>query len=288
MKLGAPFTAILLTSVIVAPRCRASDFDDDPQGSHQLSLADLAGYRAALSGKPTADDARSADPPAQVQFKDLWNRADVFLGRRVTVQGRVARIFRQGPVGSFPPLAEVWITSPAGDLFCAVFPQLGSTDDNHAETVTGLQVVAGGTAFVPGEKHVDSKRAAGTPEVARTVRFTGTFLKMVRYAGGDGPRLAPLVVGNRRPVPVSTEPIAADSSSEEADAITDVTSGKRRSGAAVEPACWALGLAIAVSGAIILARWHLGATVRPATGRAASTRIIPDPPLEFVEPRDEQ
>ena len=51
-----------------------------------------------------------------------------FEGRRITIQGRVSRIFRQGPVGSFPPLAEVWITSPAGDPFCVVCPQPGSTD----------------------------------------------------------------------------------------------------------------------------------------------------------------
>ena len=61
-----------------------------------------------------------------VKFRDLWNRPDVFRGRRVTVEGRVVRIFRQGPVGSFPPLAEVWITSPAGDPFCVVFPQTPS------------------------------------------------------------------------------------------------------------------------------------------------------------------
>ena len=38
------------------------------------------------------------------------------------------------------------------------------------------------------------------------VRFTGTFLKMVRYAGGDGARLAPLIVGDRLPVAVALNP----------------------------------------------------------------------------------
>ena len=82
-----------------------------------------------------------------MSFKDLWNRPDAFRGRRVTVEGRVQRIFRQGPVGSFPALAEIWIASPAGDPFCLVVPQ-----------------------------------AAGVPKLGQTVRFTGTFLKMVRYA----------------------------------------------------------------------------------------------------------
>ncbi len=76
----------------------------------RLGLADLAGYRAALSGKATADDAGAADPPAQVRFRDLWERPDAFRGRHVIVEGRVVRIFRQEAVGSFPALAEVWIT----------------------------------------------------------------------------------------------------------------------------------------------------------------------------------
>ena len=96
--------------------CRGSGQDDE------LSLADLTAYRAALSGKATADDARPSDPPARVGFRDLWERSDAHRGRRVTVQGRVERIFRQGPVGSFPPLIQVWVYSPAGDPFCLVFP----------------------------------------------------------------------------------------------------------------------------------------------------------------------
>ena len=44
------------------------------------------------------------------------------------------------------------------------------------------------------------------PEPGRMVRFTGTFLKMVRYAGGDGARLAPLIVGDQPPTCVSAEP----------------------------------------------------------------------------------
>jgi hypothetical protein len=281
MKLGAHFQAILLMSVILAPRCRASSLDDNPQTSHQLSLADLGGYRAALSGKPTADDARPSDPPVQVKFKDLWNRPDVFRGRRITIQGRVARIFRQGPVGSFPPLAEVWITSPAGDPFCVVFPQPGSSDD----AATGLQGAASGTALALEEKHGDAERVAAIPELGRTVRFTGTFLKMVSYAGGDGARLAPLVVGDRLPTTVARKPAAGDSSSEEAS--PDATGGNRHSGTVLGPAYWALGLAVLALGAVILARWHLRMPGRLSVGRRTFSPSIADPPLEFIRPHDE-
>ena len=43
------------------------------------------------------------------------------------------------------------------------------------------------------------------------VRFTGTFLKMVRYAGSDGPRLAPLIVGGQQPAPYALKTAASDS-----------------------------------------------------------------------------
>ena len=134
MKLVTCLVTIVFSGVLAA-RCQASCLDDDSQTSHQLTLADLAGYRAALSGKPTADSARASDPPVETKFKDLWNRPRCFRGRRVSVQGHVARVFRQGPVGSFPALAEVWITSPAGDPFCVVFPQPEPTDlDNPSGT----------------------------------------------------------------------------------------------------------------------------------------------------------
>lgn len=165
MKPGPRFQAIVLMSVILVPRCRASTLDDPPQASHQLSLADLAGYRAALSGKATADDARTSDPPTQVKFKDLWNRPDVFRGRRITIQGRVSRIFRQGPVGSFPPLAEVWITTPAGDPFCVVYPQPGSTDDDLPQTATSVQALAGEKAVFLEQEQRNAEQTAAMPEL---------------------------------------------------------------------------------------------------------------------------
>jgi hypothetical protein len=282
MKRVAHLQAIVLMSVIpLAPRCRASSLDDQPQTSHQLSLADLAGYRAALSGKPTADDARASDPPTPVKFKDLWNRPDAFRGRRITIQGRVSRIFRQGPVGTFPPLAEVWITSPAGDPVCVVCPQPGSTDD----PATGLQAAAGEKALPLEEKQRNAERGGAMPELGRTVRFTGTFLKMVSYAGGDGARLAPLVVGDRVPMAIASKPAADHSSSEEAD--LDRTGGNRHSRIALGPAYWALGLAVLALGAVILARWHLRVPARLSAGRRTSSPSIADPPLEFIEPHDQ-
>jgi hypothetical protein len=277
MKPGAHFQAIMLISVILAPRCWASSLDDHSQTSDQLSLADLAGYRAALSGKPTADDARASDPPAHVKFKDLWNRPDVFRGRRITIQGRVSRMFRQGPVGSFPALAEVWITTPVGDPFCVVFPQPGSTNDN----ATSLQGVAGGSALSLEETHGDAGGAAAMPEIGQTVRFTGTFLKMVSYAGSDGARLAPLVVGDRPPTSIAPKLDTSDSSFE--GGHTNANGDKSDSSMALGPAYWALALAVLALGAVILARWHLRAPARLATERRTSSPSVADPPLEFIE-----
>ena len=172
-------TAFVVASVLVLG-CSIASFADDSESPHQLTLADLAAYRAALSGKATGENAKSSDPPVRVVFRDLWNHTDEFRGRRVTIQGRVERIFRQGPIGSFPALAEVWIVSPAGDPFCLVVP---NESDNGI-----LSVIDQGL-----EDRATSKE---TPALGQTVRFTGTFLKMVRYAGGDGARLAPLVVGD--------------------------------------------------------------------------------------------
>jgi len=214
----------------------------------RLGLADLAGYRAALSGKATADDARAADPPAQVHFRDLWNRPDAFRGRHVIVEGRVLRIFRQEPVGSFPALAEVWITATSGDPFCLVSPQAGPT-------------------------------ATPIPEPGRDVRFTGTFLKMVRYAASDGARLAPLVVGDRPPTSQPADAVLRAIGGPVPDASLDRWSWS--------PATWALGLSTAALAAVLLAWWHLN-TPSPKPRRGTITPIAADPPLEFIEPVEER
>ena len=155
-----PWLAVLLM-VQGGWSSRAQSASDDLET--RLGLADLAAYRAALSGKATVDDARTAEPVRPVTFHDLWDHPQTWRGRRVQVQGKVARIFRQDTVGDFPPLAEVWLTTTEGDLFCTVFP------------------------------------TAAVPEPGQDVRFTGTFLRTIRYAGSDQPRLAPWIVGDRPP-----------------------------------------------------------------------------------------
>ena len=125
-----------------------------------VSIADLAGYQAAL-----ASEAESSAATA-VTFRELWDHPQAHQGRLVQVEGRVARLFRQAGVGKFPPLAEAWITSPVGDPTCLVFP-------------------------------TDSGRSMPTP--GDRVRFVGTFLRRITYKGGDTDRVAPLVVGPGSP-----------------------------------------------------------------------------------------
>jgi hypothetical protein len=289
MKPGLRPLAVFLMPVLLVLECCAWSCADDSEIAQQLGLADLAGYRAALSGKATANDANAADRPARVVFKDLWDRPDTFRGHRVTIQGRVVRIFRQGPVGSFPPLAEVWVTSPAGDPFCVVFPQPGPPEGD------------GKTRDMPSPSMKDEgkeTRATPIPDLGRTVRFTGTFLKMVRYAAGDGARLAPLVVGDRLPVPSSVEADGASAAATNAAALRRASGGGSAGGDGLERWSWSLlrwmpGLALAAVAASILVWWHLRGTPRRAGTRdAAGNRRTPsplvsdDPPLEFIEPRD--
>jgi hypothetical protein len=137
----------------------------------RLGLSDLAAYRAALSGRPTAPGGLEASKPPTVSFRELWDHQKRWAGQRVQVEGSVVRVFRQDAFGSFPPLVELWLATKAGDLFCTVFPQ---NDEN---------ATAGKAATEPGSH----------------VSFTGTFLKTIRYAAADQTRLAPLVVGDRPP-----------------------------------------------------------------------------------------
>jgi hypothetical protein len=209
----------------------------------RLGLADLAGYRAALSGKATADDATADDPPVAVRFRDLWERPDAHRGRRVAVEGRVYRIFRQELVGSFPALAEVWITSSSGDPFCLVAPRDGPI-----------------------------------PEPGRDVRFTGIFLKMVRYAASDGARLAPLIVGDRPPI------AKAGGSVLRADDGHGPLGGL--AGWSWSPTSVALGLSTAAVAGGLLAWWQLNSPSRKPRQRTTSSPGA-DPPLEFVEPTED-
>jgi hypothetical protein len=247
------------------------DSGPDPAQDDRLSLTDLPGYRAALSGRPTADDAQSSDPPARVGFRDLWDHSESLKGRRVTVQGQVARVFRQGPVGSFPPLAEVWITSPAGDPFCLVFPQGGS--------------------IARGDPRPDVRTTEpAVPKPGRMIRFTGTFLKVVRYAAGDGDRLAPLVVGDRPPQRAPVEAGPDRTSPHGAAAILRAIGGSHPGAGSDHgtwsPASWTLGLVLALLAAGVLARQHLRAALRrgPLGSRPRSSgEPSPDPPLQFLD-----
>src|SRR5262249_34499652 len=145
--------------------------------------------------------ALQALPPGEVipvGFRDLWDRATSYRGRAVRVEGRVGRRFRQPAVGRFPPLTELWLTSPQGDPIDLAFATPGPGRDS-AE---------------PGDR----------------VRFEGTFLRLVRYAGADGTRLAPLIVGPRPPTRLERGPRATGS------AWPD------RAGSALD---WAFGLAVA-------------------------------------------
>jgi hypothetical protein len=262
LGLGANATFLVISSLVLA--CSAWAFANDAEPSNQLSLADLAKYRAALAGKATADDARSSDTPAHVSFKDLWNRPDALLGRRVMIDGRVQRIFRQGPVGSFPALAEIWIASPAGDPSCLVVPRESGTD------------------FSPVNEHDPEGRVTPQrmPKLGQTVQFTGTFLKMIRYAAGDGDRLAPLVVGDKPPVPVRETAKANRASSFSVEHVVDQWTGS--------PASWLLGLTMALLAAGVLARYHLHVPIRRSAAMRPGRRFQsagPDPPLEFIDPR---
>ena len=97
-----------------------------------LTLSDLAAYRAALEGK-----AEPTGPAVAVTFRELWDHPERYQGRRVRVEGRVARRFRQGAFGTFPPLVEAWAVSPAGDPFCLVFPaSTGKVADSKAGSPT--------------------------------------------------------------------------------------------------------------------------------------------------------
>ena len=141
--------ATLLLAGVLLPGHRV------PGNDAPLALADLEAYRVALAAKPD-------DSAPTVGFRDLWERPSTYSGKAVSVEGRLARLFRQPGVGEFPPLAEAWVVTPSGDPFCLVFP-------------------------LP--------EGRPSPEVGAQARFSGTFLKRVEYKGGDAPRLAPLIVG---------------------------------------------------------------------------------------------
>ena len=148
-------------AVVVIALAATAAADDDTR----LELTDLSAYRAALE-KP------AEGPTHRVTFRELWDDPGRYQGKRVRVEGKVARRFSQGAVGTFPALVELWAVSPAGDPFCLVYPS------------------------VPG-----SEAAPGA-----SVAFEGTYLKRLRYKGADADRLAPLVVGAAPPTVTAPAP----------------------------------------------------------------------------------
>lgn len=249
------------------------DIDDRSETRSQLTLADLAAYRAALSGRATADAAQPNDVAVEVSFKELWDQAERFRGRRVIVKGRIQKIFRQGPVGHFPALAEIWISSSAGDPFCLVVPQ----ENNIVVSASDVPVVE------------PAGSSLAFPALGETVRFTGTFLKMVRYSGGDVARLAPLVVGDRTPVRSFSLKRAAGAKPSDSRAGGPID--KRLAPALRSPLSWLLAVTVVAVGAGLLARrqLHSPSRLRSRYRRFIETtkRRSPDPPLEFIDPPNE-
>ena len=249
------FLVLLISSV-----CAGAD---DADTTDRLGLADLVNYHKALTGTATADDARASDPPMRVVFKDVWHRPEEFRGRRIIVEGRIQRIFRQGPVGDFPSLAEIWIASAVGDPFCLVIPQ---------KTVAGSVSPDNGG---PGATAAPDE----LPRHGQMVRFTGTFLKMVRYTAQDGDRLAPLVVGNQPPLYVRDGSKATSSNLRPANGNS--------SNGSVWAGSWSfvLILTLFVTGTLVIRRLRLAfqQIKRRDQHRRAAASLGADPPLEFVE-----
>lgn len=149
----------LLFLVALAVPCRAQNSDVPGR----LDLGDLPAYRKALDSQP------AADPPVAASFHDLWDHPRALQGRRVVVEGRIVRMFHQGPVGEFPALVELWLAAAAGDLMCATCPE------PEAELL---------------------------PQSGQWVAFTGTYFRRITYPARDGPRSAPLLVGPGPPIKV--------------------------------------------------------------------------------------
>jgi hypothetical protein len=117
------------------------------------------------------------------------------------------------------------------------------------------------------------------PTPGQKVRFTGTFLKLVRYASGDGARLAPLIVGDKPPAPTHETAGANAGSGRPGD-------GAER-GAGL-PASGLVCLALALLTAFALASRHFftrsGRLGLRQQHRRTSAYLVVDPPLEFIEP----
>ncbi len=162
-----------LATLVVGWAVASSNLDSQARAAQdqqtqapRLGLDELAAYRQALQGKPAATLANDLELPVAATALMLEQNAPRYQGRRVVVEGRVARAFHQPALGDFPALVELWLTDPKGHLCCVVCP-----DSQTAST------------------------ASPAAPVGETVRFTGTFLRKVGYPSERGERHAPLIVG---------------------------------------------------------------------------------------------
>lgn len=232
-------TSIVVLAAIIPGLAGAQN---TPATSDRLGLGDLSAYAKALKGRPTASVMQPLDGPVEVSFRDLWDHPSEYLGRRVMIRGRLERTFRQGPVGEFPPLAESWIFSKKGDPFCAVYPLPSG----------------------------NPRQTTGQP-----VRFTGTFLRTIRYGASDGDRLAPLIVGDKPPAP--DNPNRAESPESHPREAGRIESGNP-----------SLALCLIAIAAILVATRHVGLSrLRTRTGPGRSPGPA-NPSLRFVDSPDER
>ncbi len=232
-------TSILVLAPFIPGSAGAQQVQAPPVTSDRLGLGDLSTYAKALRGWPTTSDNQPSSRPVEVSFRDLWDHPSKYIGRRVMIRGRIERTFRQAAVGEFPPLSESWIFSRSGDPYCAVYPR----PSGHLRQTTG-----------------------------QPVRFTGIFLRKIRYSASDGDRLAPLLVGDRPP--------ALDTSKR-----ADPPASHPREAGRIALSSTSLALCLlAVSAMLILTR-QVQRSWRPI--RIVSSRS-PDPPpsLHFLDSPD--
>ena len=130
------------------------------QDNGPLTIADLSAYRTAI------DPNNGGRTRGFREFSRALGHTGRVSGATRSREGRVVTVFHKGAAGQFPALAEVWLFNPESETTCIVFAE---TPDHPS------------------------------PKMGTIVEFSGTFLRVVRYRGGDVDRLAPLIVGTEPP-----------------------------------------------------------------------------------------
>jgi hypothetical protein len=258
---GCGLRRITLLALILIPSIASAQVGEDfDHLETRIGLADLTAYRSALRGNATADDFRASDSPRPVSFPELWACAKEWQGRRVLITGKVARIFRQGSVGGFPPLVEAWLSTPAGDLLCIVFPE-GESQEKKSSLTLGKQIT-----------------------------FTGTFLRSIRYLAADQARLAPLIVGDRqpdRPAASADKELATDRYLRGIGGIQSLDHEREQEFESWSWGSWWIGLPLGLVAMGVLAWQHLrGPPVQAKRFAGQSVGLnstLANPVLEFIE-----